>query len=266
MIADIEREAELQRLARVLGVGPEALALLADAEPEDLRTLSITIADHLHERHAGAFDTAVTIAGKLPAGLTAKLAQHAMGPSLSASIAGLLEPKQAADLARRLPPLFLADLAAHVDLRRVGPLLSGIDPVVLAETGQELRRREEWVVLGTFVGHVDRDVLPELLEGFDAEALLRAGFFVEDTGRFDSIVRSLSTTRLDELLAAAAEHGLWIQAIGMCAHLGSRQLDRFAKAMERMPAEVADSLEAAADADPALREAADEVRARASAG
>jgi hypothetical protein len=266
MIRDLERQAELQRLARILGVEPDALAPLAEAAPQDLRTLSETVADHLHERHAGAFEKVIAVAGKLPAGMNAKLAQHAMGPALSARAAALLEPKQAADLARRLPPLFLADIAAQVDLRRVGPLLDGIEPSVMAETGQELRRREEWVVLGTFVGHVDREVLPELLEAFDAEALLRAGFFVDDPGRFDSIVRSLSDERIDELLAAAADHDLWTQAIGMCAHLGDRQLTRFSTAMERMPDEVAASLDAAASADDALREATEEVRARTSVG
>lgn len=234
MIRDLEREAEIERLARVLGTDTDRLTPLAEAEPEDLRALSDAIADHLHERHAGAFEKAIAVAGKLPSAMTAKLAQHAMGPTLSARAATLLEPKQAADLAKRLPPLFLADVAVHLDLRRAGPLIDGITPEVMAETGAELARREEWVVLGTFVGHVDREVLAELLDAFDAEALLRAGFFVDEPQRFAAIIGSLSDARLDELLATAAAQDLWPQAFVMFGHLGPRHAARVIEALDRM--------------------------------
>lgn len=239
MIRDLEREAEIERLARVLGTEPADLAVLADADPEDIRALSANVATHLHERHAGAFDKAIAVAGKLPSGMTAKLAQHAMGATLSARAAALLEPKQAADLAGKLPPLFLADVAAQVDLERVGPLLDGITPEVMAETGAALREREEWIVLGTFVGLVDADVLAELLGAFDAEAVLKTGFFVERPERMDTMIGALSDERLDELVATAAEQGLWDQAFAMFAHLGDEQLDRVMAALDALPADVA---------------------------
>lgn len=226
MSRDIAREAELGRLARVLGVETDALDVLADAEPEDLRALTQSIAEHLHHRHAGAFDRAIAVAGKLPSAMTAKLAQHAMGPALSARAAGLLEAKQAADLAKRLPALFLADVATHADLRQVGPLVDGISPEVMGEAGAQLREREEWIVLGAFVGHVDEGALVELLGVFDAEALLRIGPYVDATSRFDTIFGALSDERLDELVAAAAVRDLGSQLEAMVEHLSDDQAAR----------------------------------------
>lgn len=261
MIADLERQAEIERLARVLGVEPAALDALAEAEPEDLRALSANVATHLHERHAGAFDKAIAVAGKLPSGLTAKLAQHAMGATLSARAAALLEPKQAADLAGKLPAPFLAEVAAQVDLQRVGPLLDGIKPEVMAETGAHLVEQEEWIVLGTFVGHVDPDVLGELLGAFDAQALLKAGFFVDRADRFDVIVGSLDDDRLAGLLATAAADDLWHEAFGMFGHLGDAQLARVREAVDAMDDDARGALAARLDEDPALAEAVAEVRA-----
>ncbi|MBJ7520097.1 MAG: hypothetical protein JHC84_10410 [Solirubrobacteraceae bacterium] len=226
MSRDLARDAELGRLARVLGVEVEALDVLADAEPEDLRALTQSIAEHLHHRHAGAFDRAIAVAGKLPSAMTAKLAQHAMGPALSARAAGLLEPKQAADLAKRLPPLFLADVAVHADLRQVGPLVEGLSPDVMGEAGAALREREEWIVLGAFVGHVDEDALVELVDVFDAEALLRVGPFVDAPERFDTIFSALSDERLDDLVGAAADLDLGTQLDAMVEHLSDDQAAR----------------------------------------
>ncbi|UUY03981.1 hypothetical protein LRS13_00170 [Svornostia abyssi] len=188
--------------------------------------LSENIAEHLHQRHAGAFDKAIAVAGKLPSAMTAKLAQHAMGPTLSARAAGLLEPKQAADLAKRLPPLFLADVAVHADLRQVGPLVEGISPDVMAEAGAALREREEWIVLGAFVGHVREDALVELIDVFDAEALLRVAPFVDAPERFDVIVGALDEGRLEELVATADERDLRAELDAMLEHLAEDQAAR----------------------------------------
>lgn len=226
MSHDLAHEAELGRLARVLGVEPDELDVLADAEPEDLRVLSENIAEHLHQRHAGAFDKAIAVAGKLPSAMTAKLAQHAMGPTLCARAAGLLEPKQAADLAKRLPPLFLADVAVHADLRQVGPLVEGISPDVMAAAGAALREREEWIVLGAFVGHVREDALVELIDVFDAETLLRVAPFVDAPERFDVIVGALDEARIEELVATAAERDLGAELDAMLEHLAEDQAAR----------------------------------------
>lgn len=232
----IERYAELQRLARVLGIAPQRLSMLAGAAPADLRELRAAIADELMESQRDGFERVVTLARMLPDSLCARLAQHAMGPALAARATTLLDPAQAAQLAQRLEPRFLADVAEHLDLRRIGPLLGGIPTATLTAVALELRRRERWIVLGTFVGYLRLPRVRSLLEVFDGEVILRSGIFVESPQRIDAIARLLSDDRLDGLLGAAHRHDLWPEAVWLLGRLGPDQRTRVYAALGRLDA------------------------------
>lgn len=253
MSTPLERRGELQRLARVLGVDAEHLGILDGASVADLRALRHAVADRLLERNREQFSRAVALSDLVPGAVAAKLSQHVMGPVLGGRAAGLLTPEKAGDLARRLPAEFLADVACHVDVRTVGPLLVGIDRDTMAAAGEHLRRREEWVVLGAFVGHVRDDVVADLLGGFDGEALLRSGVVIEDASRMDAVVGMLTDERIDGLLDAADEHALWPDIVSLNVHLGDEQLQRIAEAVQRMSGARIEQLAALLGADDELR-------------
>ncbi len=243
----LAHRAETLRLARVLGVEPRELDFLAEAPTAALAEVRGAVLDRLLERSRHEFERAVALADKVPRGLAATLAQRAMGPVLGGRAAALLDADTAAALAERLPAEFLADVATHVDLRHVGPLIGGIPTDTMGGAGRVLRKREEWIVLSAFVGFVPDAKLEELLELFDGEALLRAGFVIEDTSRLDPVVALLPEKRLDELLDAAHEHALWPAAIALVGHLGAKQRQRVIAAIERQPAGRLDELLAAAE-------------------
>jgi hypothetical protein len=265
MSSPLERRGEELRLARVLGVTPDDLGALDGADVADLRALRHAVADRLLEQSRDQFSRAVALGDLLPGAVAAKLAQHVMGPVLGGRAAALLSPEKAGDLAGRLPADFLAEVACHVDVRKVGPLLVGIDRPTMAAAGEHLRRREEWVVLGAFVGHVADDVVADLLGGFDGEALLRSGTVIEDPSRMDAVVGMLTDARLDGLLDAADEHDLWADVVALNVHLGDEQLDRIARAVERLSGPRVERLAALLGADDELRAAALPITGRLSA-
>jgi hypothetical protein len=242
----LAHQAETLRLARVLGVAPEELDFLAGAPVAALAELRATILDRLLERSRDEFERAVALAGKIPRGLAATLAQRAMGPVLGGRAAALLSADMAADLATRLPAEFLADVAGHVDLRHVGPLIGGIPTDTMAGAGRVLRQREEWIVLAAFVGDVPEAKLEVLLGEFDAEALLRAAFVLEDFSRLDKAITLLPDDRLDELFAGAHEHELWVEGLSLAIHLGPEQARRIVAAIDGRPDAELDALLAAA--------------------
>lgn len=253
MSAVLAHRAETQRLARVLGVDLDELDFLVDAPVEALVELRHGVQDRLLERSREEFERAVALADMIPRGMAATLAQRVMGPVLGGRAASLLSPGLTAELATRLPAEFLADVAGHVDLRHVGPLIGGIPVDTMADTGAVLRRREEWIVLSAFVGHVPDAKLRTLLDVFDGEALLRSGFVIEDTSRLDPVIAMLSDARLDELLTAAYDHDLWAEAVSVASLIGDEQATRVVAAIHRMPERQLDALEVALRSDPELR-------------
>lgn len=248
MTGSLAHRAETARLARVLGVDPDELGFLGDAPVAALAELRVTVLDRLLERNRDEFERAVSLADKIPRGLAAALAQSAMGPVLGGRAAALLSADMAADLAGRLPAEFLADVATHVDLRHVGPLIGGIPTDTMAAAGRVLIDRQEWIVLSAFVGHVPEEKLEVLLGLFEAEALLRSAFVIEDAGQLDPAMALLPDARLDEVFAGAHEHDLWPEAMALADHIGDTQARRIVAAIDRLPDDHVDALLAAAHA------------------
>ena len=79
----------------------------------------------LYDADGGSLGRLAAASRLLPAGLTATIGQRAFGPLLSARLAGLLDPDRAVDVAAKLPPPFLADVAIELDPRRASELIAG---------------------------------------------------------------------------------------------------------------------------------------------
>ena len=272
MSAQLATRAEILKLARTLGVEPSELELLAGADAADVRTLRERISDELFDRDRVLFERAAALGSKVPTGLAATLAQHALGAPLAARTAGLLDAREAADFARRLPPEFLADIAQCLDLRQVGDLLPDIRPAQIAAVGRVLVAREEWVTMGAFVGLLDDPALDAALSELGPEALLRTGFVMDDKAGIDRVLERIDDGELRTIIAAATEHGLWAEALDLAVHAGDDQRARLVAAAGDLDDDALDGLAAALAADPELRAVADvafadapeRIRARAS--
>lgn len=244
--ASLQRDAELMRLARAFGVDQSELALLDGADETALRQLRLSVTDRLFAISANGMTAPAALASKVPAALSATLAEKALGPVLSARMVPHVDTKAIPGIAQRLSAEFLADSAVHLDLRHAAPLISAIPQDKLEQAGAVLAEREEFVVLAAFVGYLDVSVLRGLLSVFDAETLLQAAFLVEQPDRIDALLSHLDDDRLDALLQAARTSDLWVEALSMFTELGVRQQTRFVSAFHRLGpealAEVADEM------------------------
>ncbi len=119
MKPELEVEAEILKLARLLDRGPESLSYLDRVPLEDLRALRERITEVLFTAHESTFRRLAAASNLLPVGLVASLGQNTFGPMLAARITGLLEPGRAVEVAARLPIDFLAQ--AVIELDPAGP-------------------------------------------------------------------------------------------------------------------------------------------------
>ena len=183
--------AEVLKLARLLGTTPERLAYLERLTPEEIRALRerATVELYDNDRRFGR----VALASRIPpAGMTAWIAQHLFGALLCARITGLMEPRRAVDLAERMPPHFLADLAMQLDPRRAREIILLLPPWLIGEVAAELTRRGEHIVMGRFVGHMTDGALKAAFRVIDEASLLRISYFVEEKDQLDHVVSLLA--------------------------------------------------------------------------
>lgn len=219
----LQAHAEVLKLARMLERDPDSLAYLEAVPIADLRALRGQITDLLWGADSGFIDKLAAAAKLLPTAVSATISERALGPLLSAQLAARLEPARAIDVASKLPTPFLAEIAIALDPRRTQAVIAGMPPRRIGEITAALIGGEEYVTMGQFVGHLDDEAIRAALNRMSNGALLRIGFVLEDKDRVERLVALLPEGRIEGILAAAAEHDLWLEALDLLSRLGAER-------------------------------------------
>jgi hypothetical protein len=220
--------AERRKLAHALGVGVDQLAMLDSVPADDVQTLRQQVAEAMFEADRHHFVRLAALAKALPAAVAALLAEATFPPLLAARTAELLEPARAVEMVARMSDRYSADVAAVMDAARAAAVVAAIPPDKVIRAARELARRKEWVVMGGFVAHVGGAALRAAVAVLNGEQLLRISFFLDDLSRLDPIGGMLTDRQLDEMLAAAARHGLWRELGDLLDNLAPERVARFA--------------------------------------
>lgn len=247
MSGNVHQRAEILRLAHLLRIAPERLEFLLPLDDHELMLFRDQVTDALFDAHTGMLTRLASAAKLLPAPVLAKIAEKVFRPLMCARIAGLVEPGKAIETAKRLSPEFLSDVAAELDPRRTQRIISGLPNSTVVSVAVELARREDWITLGRFVGHLDQEPLKACVETIDDAAVLRAAFAVEDTSAVAVVIDLLPQARRVSLVRSATQHGLWPTLLGVGVHLRDDQRAELAGVAAEQDAAVIDELVRAAE-------------------
>ncbi|WP_370947008.1 hypothetical protein AB5J62_05475 [Amycolatopsis sp. cg5] len=198
-------EAEVLKLARLLGDSPDRFAYLNDVDPDDLRKLREQVTDVLFDADLQVLQRMAMATRVIPAPVLAKIGEKVFGPLLCARIAGLVDVSRGVDVAKRLTPKFLADVAVELDPRRASRIIADIPPATVSKVAAELVGREDWITVGRFVGHLPDGTVKACLAVIDDPALLQIAYVIDDKSRIDHVVGLLPSKRLAGLAEDADE-------------------------------------------------------------
>jgi hypothetical protein len=185
------------------------LAFLAHLELDTLRALRDQITDRLFDADRSVLEAIAKANNMVPGSVSSKIAVKAFPPSLAARVAGVLATDKAIDMARRVPVTYLADLAPHLDPRRVTAILEKLPTRVLVDAGKILGERGEFIAMADFVGVLTVNQIAEVIPVLSDEVVVRTGLVVEDASRVGEIVALLPPDRLEGLLRTGAATGSW---------------------------------------------------------
>jgi hypothetical protein len=192
-------EAEILKLARVLNAPPERFSYLTQVPVEELRAFREQVTGMLFDAHLGVLQRMAGASRLLPSPLLARMAERVFGPLLSARIAGLVEVNRGVDIARRLPPAFLADVAAELDPRRASGIIVGLPEPLTVEVAAELARREDWITIARFVDHLTESAIAASLEFIPDDAIGEVAALLDDPARIASVLALLPEDRLNAI-------------------------------------------------------------------
>jgi hypothetical protein len=194
-------QAEILKLARLLQCEPEGLVYLDQVPLTDLCTLRARVTESLFTQHEAILRRLAAASRLLPVSLVASLAQNTFGPVLAARIAGLLDPERADEVGANLPTEFVADIAIELDPRRASAVIARIPAERIRQITQELARRQEYVTMGRFVGHLDDEALAAAINELNDEDLLETFVVMEDPPDLERLARLTDSERIDRLAA-----------------------------------------------------------------
>jgi len=240
---------EILKLARQLEADPAELAYLQYVAPQDIRDLREQVTVAVFDADRQLLQRLAAATKLIPTKLAAAIAQQALGPLLSARVTGLLEPPRAVDIAARLPTEFLADLAVKLDPRRASRVIAEIPPRQIGQITTELAEREEYIVMGGFVGHLPEAALRAATEVVDDEDLLLTAYVVDAKGNLGALVGLLPEERLDSIIRTAHEADLWREALDVLGHVSERQRGQLGDLAAAQDDEVLDGMVSAAQRD-----------------
>ncbi|MDT8915863.1 hypothetical protein [Amycolatopsis sp. PS_44_ISF1] len=211
---------EILKLARVLGVEPARLDYLSEVDAGDLRRFREQVTTTLFDANRVVLERMALASRLLPAPLIAKIAEKVFGPLLCARIAGLVDASRGVDVAKRLSPRFLAEVAAELDPRRATSIIARIPLDTVLGVARELTRREDWITLGRFVEHLPDPTVRRSLGLLEDAALLHTAYVLDDKSRIGHVMGLLPEGRFAGLLrTAAADETLWEPALDVLANL-----------------------------------------------
>lgn len=203
-MTELALTAEYLKLARLLGCPQEAVAGLKGLDVAALRELRGACTSMLFDGDRGSLQRIVSVARLLPAGLNALIAEKAMGPVLGSRVAGMLPPKDAVEIARRVPLNFNVEVTLLLDPRSAAPMLRVMPLELVVAVTREMVKRREYIVMARFVDALTDEQIRACMAAMDDEAMLQSGFFVESPQRLEEVVELMSDARLRDVVGQAA--------------------------------------------------------------
>lgn len=201
-MGNVLRQLEIDKLARILAVDPASLDVLLASEVDDIRDIRTIVTERMFSLHGGRVAALAHLSKKVPASISARMAEAAFGPVLSARIAGALDPADAAKMSALLHPDFLAEVSRDVDPARVASIIKLLPDDLIVKVGRILLREHDTIALARFVASVSPAVVTAVLEGADGTELLELALYVDDRAALDSVIAEFSDERLSAVLAA----------------------------------------------------------------
>lgn len=241
--SDLDTRAELEKLCQLLDLSDERVRPLAVAGGDGMRRFRQQIQKTVFDYRRDGFRSLAKWVRLLPKGYLARLAERALGPRLTARLAGELDPYHAFKIAKRLPPEFLADVAVQVDPDRAREIITQLPAELIRDVALILVRREDYITLGRLADALRPPAIRAVVNAVHDDAvLLKIAFKVEDPAQLSKIVYMIDNKRVASVIRTGTEKALWPQALYVVDNVEDELKGRLANIMGEQDATVLDDL------------------------
>ena len=217
-------EAEIIKLAHILGVSQTQLNFLKPLAPKSLRQFRFGIIEQLQDQQKNRFRSLAVWVNWLPSWLNVFIVKRFLSPLIVAQIASHLSTENLYQIAKHLTPKMLADIAVYLDPRLARELLMLLTTHQIKDIARILLEQRDFVTMGRFVGMLADDVFRDIAEMIEKESdLLEIVFYIESRERIDHLVHVLPKERIQKtllIICDSSQRLIWPKLLALMTHIG----------------------------------------------
>lgn len=222
-MSNLATQAELIKLARVMGVTIAQLEFLKTIPAESLRFFRLALLELRFEQKRASFRWLSIWLYVLPIWLTALLVRLWFGPSLTARLATSLPSWRVSRIANHLSDEFMAEVASHLDTRASHELIQQLDIQKIMGISAVLLKNKDYVTMGQFVGLLADHIVQQVADSIDDESdLLEIAFHIEPRERIDHLVHMLPPERINKALLIVCDKSkrqIWPKVLALMSNI-----------------------------------------------
>ncbi|CAM3808136.1 hypothetical protein [Smaragdicoccus niigatensis] len=208
-MSDLLHRAQIELLAKQLGVTPERIAYLERFSSVELHELRNRISDAMFDSNADMFRRISALMPIVPLSIAMPICQKICPPEMGGKAAGaiaLAHPKKVAHALSLVKPEYGASAAPYLDPRAVRHVAHLAPPLPVVAIANEILQRRDYVTAGQFVDAATPELILEVEKGIDDDAgLILSGAYVFDAEVLNNVVGLIAAhnrARVNRIVAA----------------------------------------------------------------
>jgi hypothetical protein len=212
------------------------MSFLKKLNATELELLRETI-ENLFEQELGQqMERVAKVAKFIPNFLTAKIAETAIGPMVTARITPYIEVKDAISIMKSLSTAFMAETAGYLIPARTQTLINSLPMDMMKKVVAHLVRGHHFSVIGGFVEITNDDRVLEIANFIDSEAdLCKITSFVEQKEKVVPVVLNLPERKVLKLIEASLDLGMEADILDIFTKMSHAQHQKVMSYLIKLP-------------------------------
>lgn len=238
-------QTQLNKIIATLKVeSEEDLSFLKRLNATELEVLRNVI-ENLFEKELGQqLERLAKVVKFIPNFLTAKIAESAIGPMVTARITPYIEVKDAISIMKSLSVGFMAQTAEHIIPEKAKDLINTLPIEMMKKVVTHLVNGRHFSVIGGYVEITNDSRVLEIAKFIESEAdLCKITSFVERKEKIVPVILNLPERKILRLIEASFELGLEADLFDIFSKMDDKQHKKMIPHLQKLPISILHRIE-----------------------
>lgn len=241
----MKNQAQYNKLIAILKIeGDDDLSFLKKLSATELELLRETVENVFEQELGKQLERLAKVVKFIPNFLTAKIAESAIGPMVTARITPYIDVKDAISIMKSLSIPFMSQTAEHLIPSKAKALINALPMDLMKKVVSHLLNHHHFSVIGGFVEITDDKRVIEIANYIESEAdLCRITAYVEKKEKIVPVILHLPERKVLRLIEASFNLHLQNDLFDIFSKMNNAQQKRIVAILGKLPTKIVNDIE-----------------------